>query len=90
VFQFFRSTAKIVESQALKPTVGYSKLRQSIQVSRPNDNVMQLKSLPKRSSILQVFARKRKRAQIENFNPLNPPETLFVSFCLKNGKLILF
>jgi len=64
----------------LKATVGYGKLRATIQDSRPNDNIEQLQLLPGRPSILKVFARKRKHAQIENFNPLEPPAGLFVSF----------
>jgi len=53
-------------------------LRATIQQDRPDDNITQLQLLPKRRAILKVFAGKKKRAKIEDFDPLQPPERLFV------------
>jgi hypothetical protein len=62
------------------PSVGNAILNATIKAAYPNDNIALLQLLPKHKSILYGFSKKRKHSRIDNFDPLSPPEKIFVSF----------
>jgi len=62
------------------PSVGLAQLRTTIQAEYPNSNIEALRSLPESKSVSKTFSNKRKLANVENFDPLEPPSKLFVSF----------
>lgn len=74
----FRQTVGSVKENGTRPSVALAKLQESVRSSFPADSINALQALPKRNSVLQTFSNKRKLTQLEDFDPLAPPEKIFV------------
>lgn len=62
----------------MKPTIAFANLQNTIQEKYMESNVDALLELPTRRSTLQTMSRKRKLTRTTNFDPLAPPEELYV------------
>jgi hypothetical protein len=80
LFFIFRAANEVVKSQGTKPLIALANLHISIEEKYEDDNEEALLNLPSRRSTLQSFLHKRKLTRPQNFNPLAPPENLYVSF----------
>jgi len=68
----------VVKNQGLKPTIAFANLQDTLKRKYADDSVDALLYVPTRRTILQTFSRQNKPI-VENFNPLEPPEELYVS-----------
>jgi hypothetical protein len=79
-----------VKSERLKPTIACANLRDKIIDSYPENSAEALLTLPKRRVALQNFSRKRRLTAPKNFDPLEPPEEIFVSLLLFGTFTLIF
>jgi hypothetical protein len=68
-----------VKKERLKPSIAHANLRDAIIQKYEEESIEALMRLPKKRSELQTFSRKRRLTQPKDFDPLNPPEGLYVN-----------
>lgn len=78
---FFRKIGQDVKKHGITPLVAQSNLKRTIKRKYEVNFPEALATLPKRQSLLKTLSRKKKLSHVPNFDPLAPPENLYVSFC---------
>jgi len=76
----FREVGQQVIARNLKPSVANSMMIRRIQEEFPDNNGEAMVAGPSRSTRTNTFGKQRKQAQVKDFDPLEPPEELFVGF----------
>lgn len=76
----FRVAIQTVKKERTKPSVALANLQDRLQEKHTENNTLALLLLPRRKAMLQTFSRKRRLTAISNFDPLMPPENLYVIF----------